>query len=53
MAKEGEQYIFIQGIESFKALDQKYLLSDCNRKIKWVSTDRFWAPDPRLYFYIF
>ena len=24
--------------------------SDCNSKIKWVSTDRFWAPYHRLYF---
>ena len=27
--------------------------SDCNRKIKGVSKDMFWAPNLRLYIYIF
>ena len=27
--------------------------SDCNRIFKWVSTDRFWGPDHRLYLQLF
>ena len=33
----------------FFFFDQSSAKSDCNHKIKWVSTDRFWCPAEELF----